>query len=474
MISCNQYNPSRIPGEDDIALSWEFLGNNATERYYDAKWMMENRGKTTLGERGWALYVNQQGSGVIQESVTGNVSIDHVNGDLLRISPKEGFQLDPGESVEIAYHNPGSMIKESEVPLAPYMVYGDEEQTAVLVKDYRVLPFPPLEKIFPPSSGIVLPNAEWIYEQNRTVSLLEPGATGKVLPTPAREVYSGETITLDRSVKIIHQEGLEHEAGYLAGMLEQVTGSVTDIDMGEEGGAGTVLLLLDGNRVNGTEAYQLDVSPDKGIVITGGGAAGLFYGIQSLLSMFPPEAWGNSTGPVEISAAVIADQPAFQYRGFHLDVARNFIEPEHIKRLIDVMAFYKLNKLHLHLTDDEGWRLEIPSLPELTQVGAYRGFTVDERDHLMPSYGSGPDPYAEGNHGSGYISRDSFIELLKYANARHIEVIPEINFPGHARAAIKSMEARYDRLMKEGKQEEAEYYRLIDPADTSVYSSDIQ
>lgn len=471
MISCNQSDRTGTPTGSEIVLSWEFLGNSASERYYDAKWILENTGKTILGEEGWALYVNQQGSGVIQESVTGNVSIDHVNGDLLKISPKQGFQLDPGQSVEISYRNPGWMIKESEAPLAPYMVYGDKEQTAVLVKDYTVLPFPALEKIFPPSSGIPLPNAEWIYEQNRTVSLLGPGTTGNVLPTPAREVYTGETITLDKGVKIIHQDGLDNEAGYLARMLEQVTGSVPDINENEEGGAGTILLLVDGNRVNGSEAYQLNIAPDEAIVITGGGKAGLFYGIQSLLSMIPPEAWGNFTGPVEINAGVIIDQPAFQYRGFHLDVARNFIEPEHIKRLIDVMAFYKLNKLHLHLTDDEGWRLEIPSLPELTQVGAYRGFTTDERDHLMPSYGSGPDPTAEGNHGSGYISRESFIELLKYADARHIQVIPEINFPGHARAAIKSMEARYDRLMKEGKQEEAEYFRLIDPADTSVYSS---
>jgi len=471
MISCNQSNRTGTPTGEEIVLTWEFLGNSASERYYNAKWILENRGKTILGEEGWALYVNQQGSGVIQESVSGNVSIDHVNGDLLKISPKQGFQLDPGESVEIDYHNPGWMIKESEAPLAPYMVYGDKEQTAVLVKDYRVLPFPALEIIFPPSSGIPLPNAEWIYEQTRPVSLLEPGTTGNVLPTPAREVYTGETITLDQGVKIIHQEGLDNEAEYLADLLKQVTGPVPEISEGKDGGAGTILLLLDDNMVNGPEGYKLNIAPDEGIVITGGDKAGLFYGIQSLLSMIPPEAWGNSTGPVEINAGVIIDQPAFQYRGFHLDVARNFIEPEHIKRLIDVMAFYKLNKLHLHLTDDEGWRLEIPSLPELTQVGAYRGFTVDESDYLMPSYGSGPDPFAEGNHGSGYISRESFIELLKYADTRHIQVIPEINFPGHARAAIKSMEARYDRLMKEGKQEEAEYFRLIDPADTSVYSS---
>ena len=93
------------------------------------------------------------------------------------------------------------------------------------------------------------------------------------------------------------------------------------------------------------------------------------------------------------------------------------------------------------------------------------------RDHLNPAYGSGPDPQPEGNHGSGYLTRETFIELLKFADAHHIEVIPEINFPGHARAAIYAMEARYDRLMKEGKQEEAAMYRLIDPKDASRYNS---
>jgi hexosaminidase len=471
MISCNQNNQNDGATGDQVALTFEFLGNQAEGRYYDARFVLENKGEVALGDTGWALYVNQQGSGVIQESVTGNVLIEHVNGDLLRISPKEGFQLEPGDSVEIAYRNPGWMIKESEVPLAPFMVYGDETREAVLIGQYEVLPFPPLDKIFPPSSGIVLPDAAWVYEQNSAVSVLEPGNTGNVLPTPVREIYSEETVTLDKNVKIVYHSGLKNEAGYLAEMLEQVTGTAPEVNEGENGGTGMIFLQIDKQRVIGPEAYELHMTASEGIMIAGESAAGVFYGIQTLLSVIPPKAWGNSENKLEIRAGAIMDQPAFEYRGFHLDVARNFIEPDDIKRLIDIMAFYKLNKLHLHLTDDEGWRLEIPSIPELTQVGAYRGYTEDEKDHLIPAYGSGPDPRAKGNHGSGYISRESYIELLQYADARHIQVIPEINFPGHARAAIKSMETRYERLMREGKQEEAEYYRLIDPQDTSRYSS---
>jgi hexosaminidase len=131
------------------------------------------------------------------------------------------------------------------------------------------------------------------------------------------------------------------------------------------------------------------------------------------------------------------------------------------------MAFYKLNKFHFHLTDDEGWRLEIKTLPELTEIGGRRGHTLEEKDRLIPSFGSGPN--VEGI--SEYYTEADFIEILKYAQKRHIEIIPEIDVPGHARAAIKAMEARFHRLLNEGKAEEAFAYRLIDPDDKSVYRS---
>ncbi|RYZ61895.1 MAG: beta-N-acetylhexosaminidase, partial [Proteobacteria bacterium] len=115
---------------------------------------------------------------------------------------------------------------------------------------------------------------------------------------------------------------------------------------------------------------------------------------------------------------------------------------------------------------------EIDGLPELTKVGAQREHTTGkETSVLHPSYGSGPKAQEEGKYGSGFYTKSDFIEILKYANERHIKVIPELNFPGHARAAIKAMEARYERLMKEGKEAEANENRLIDPADKSVYLS---
>ena len=133
------------------------------------------------------------------------------------------------------------------------------------------------------------------------------------------------------------------------------------------------------------------------------------------------------------------------------------------------MHLSRLNKFHLNITDDEGWRIEIPGLPELTEVGSKRGFTVDESQNLNPAYGSGHD--VNKLPGSGYLKREEFIEIIKYANERNIEVIPEINFPAHSRAAIKSMLTRYNRFMEIGDVESAEEYLLTDFEDLIVLNS---
>ena len=135
------------------------------------------------------------------------------------------------------------------------------------------------------------------------------------------------------------------------------------------------------------------------------------------------------------------------------------------------MSFYKLNHLQLYLSEDEGWRIEIKELPELTKVGGQRQHTSKDSPALHPSYGSGPNAYEDNTFGSGFYSREDFIEILQYAAKRHIKVIPTINFPGHARAAIKSMEARYEYFIAKGDKDLANEYRLIDPDEKSKYYS---
>ncbi|WP_367987069.1 beta-N-acetylhexosaminidase [Vibrio sp. NTOU-M3] len=204
-------------------------------------------------------------------------------------------------------------------------------------------------------------------------------------------------------------------------------------------------------------AYALNID-SNGIEIKAFDKVGAFYAVQSIFGLI------DSQNVKSLPQLSIKDAPRFDYRGVMVDVARNFHSKDAILATLDQMAAYKMNKLHLHLTDDEGWRLEIPGLPELTDIGGQRCFDLEEKTCLLPQLGSGP---TSDNFGSGYFSKRDYVEILKYAKARNIEVIPEIDMPAHARAAVVSMEARYDRLMAKGKTAEANEYRLMDPQDTS-------
>ena len=173
--------------------------------------------------------------------------------------------------------------------------------------------------------------------------------------------------------------------------------------------------------------------------------------------------------PYLLEAVSIRDYPDLAYRGQMIDIARNFTAPENLKKLVDIFASYKLNVLHFHFCDDEAWRLEIPGLEELTAVGSRRGHTTDESQCLYPCYDGGYDPDAK-TVGNGYYSREEFIDLLKYAAERHVRIVPEIESPGHARAAIVSMKARYNKYFETDPGKATEYM-LSEPEDTSRYVS---
>lgn len=165
-----------------------------------------------------------------------------------------------------------------------------------------------------------------------------------------------------------------------------------------------------------------------------------------------------------LPAAVIEDYPDFHYRGLMLDVARNFFSVPELKKLVRQMAKMRMNKLHFHVTDDEAWRLEIPGLPELTEIGARRGYTTDEHDFLVQLFAGDGNPETKEGTANGYITRDEFIDFIRYCDELGIAVIPEIESPGHARAAVKAMEARYRRTGDD-------FYRLREDGDTSAYTS---
>ncbi len=195
------------------------------------------------------------------------------------------------------------------------------------------------------------------------------------------------------------------------------------------------------------ESYRLVVAP-HGTILSAPTPAGLFYGLQTLRQLLPPElerglrsrnGWERGVAQMTdsapspparwvIPAVEVEDAPRFRYRGILLDVARWFYPLEFIEKLVDLLALYKLNTLHLHLTDDQGWRLEIKKYPRLTQVGAWRKETI---------VGQNFDPYVgDGTPHGGFYTQDQMRELVAYAAARHVTIIPEIEMPGHARAAL--------------------------------------
>jgi hexosaminidase len=209
----------------------------------------------------------------------------------------------------------------------------------------------------------------------------------------------------------------------LALKLDQASGFIIKV---MEGSRGSIQLNIN-KEVNsqlGTEGYNLSVT-SKNIIISANQPAGLFYGMQSLLQIMPPEC---KCAP----AVNITDYPRFQWRGIMLDVSRNFFTKEEVKKYIDQISSFKFNIFHWHLTDDNGWRIEIKSLPKLTEVGAWRVARAGhfgDRDNPKPG-----EPATVG----GFYTQEDIREIVKYAQERFITIVPEVDIPGHSMAAIAS------------------------------------
>ncbi|MDC9580156.1 beta-N-acetylhexosaminidase [Xenorhabdus sp. PR6a] len=305
----------------------------------------------------------------------------------------------------------------------------------------------------------LLMTAENRFAKNQQVATIsEDKLRGQIIPTPKALAIHSQDVDLSRGVKL-ELGGLSSESINVIRERFQAR----DIKLTDQGYH--IATQINANQFTGPwrvkGAYLLEITT-KGTKIVGFDQSGVFYGLQSLFSLLP------ANGIPNITTLTAKDAPRFEYRGVFLDVGRNFHSKAAVLRLLDQMSHYKLNKFHFHLSDDEGWRLEIPGLPELTEIGSQRCHDLSETQCLLPQLGSGPDNH---NMGSGYFSRQDYIDILNYAKARQIDVIPEIDLPAHARAAVVSMEARYKKLMAQGKEQEANEYRLLDPADTSNTTS---
>ncbi|MCW1735185.1 glycoside hydrolase family 20 protein [Anaerorudis cellulosivorans] len=248
-------------------------------------------------------------------------------------------------------------------------------------------------------------------------------ANYQVVPLPAEiTTENGTPFTLSKATKIVfpqENEKMQRNAQFLAAYLEISTGIKPEITTTAPQ-KNAVILALDAVNEN-PEAYRIEVNENT-ITITGSSEAGVFYGIQTLRKATPV---GENIS-VMYPQVIINDQPRFGYRGMMLDVARHFEPADFVKKYIDMLALHNINRFHWHLTDDQGWRIEIKKFPKLTEIGAFRKETV---------IGKNTGKYDGKPHG-GFYTQDEISDIVKYAEERYITIIPEIDLPGHMLSAL--------------------------------------
>jgi hexosaminidase len=449
----------------DLKIQWEVLQNNYNSKpQFKSALTITNTGKQPMPATGWKIYFTFPRQ-VVEETVTGPVKIEHINGDYFRMSPKPNFKgLAINDSLQIPFIANAWALNITDAPEGFY--YGEDNKPGSFTTITKVSQVPStqprqLQRMATDEIPVVTPEA--VYKQNALVTDISESQLPGVFPTPVSFQKSGLPFHLNAHTQVLADALFGKEAAYLKNELALLFKAPALSAVFKPG----KIISLNKKAGMAPEAYELQVNADR-IVITASTGAGAFYGIQSLKSLLPGKAWLGKMQSITLPGVLVTDEPRFGYRGLMLDVARNFHSKKQVLKVLDLMSLYKLNTLHFHLNDDEGWRIEIPTLPELTEVGAKRGHTEINTDHLQPAYASGPN--VNNPYGSGFYTKADFIEILKYANERHITVIPEIESPGHARAAIKSMDARYNKF-KGSNMVEAERYLLHDYNDSSVYSS---
>lgn len=256
-----------------------------------------------------------------------------------------------------------------------------------------------------------------------------------IVPRPARITPAAGTFTLSAATVIVTDRATRELGGMLGDYLFPATGMRLAVRGAPPAGGGrTIAIRLDSSLARlGDEGYRLDVGPSR-VAIRAYRPAGAFYALQTLRQLLPPEIFRQAKvdGVAwTIRGVSMEDAPRFSWRGVHLDVARHFMPKQFVKKFIDLAALHKLNRFHIHLTDDQGWRIEIRQYPRLTEVGAWRSQTIighPDQDSTQWRFDGRP-------HG-GFYTQDDIRELVAYARDRFVTIVPEIEMPGHSQAAI--------------------------------------
>ena len=259
-----------------------------------------------------------------------------------------------------------------------------------------------------------------------------PAATVKgnldVIPQPQEIVLARDTTSfiIDRSTTIVYpatNEKMHRTADFLATFIKEMTG--TEVRVSDKEKSSNAIILAVDSTMGHPEGYKLQITPEK-VLLTGGSEAGVFYGIQTIHKALPILKDGKVAAA--LPAGTVTDFPRFRYRGFMIDVGRHFFPVSYLKQMIDLMALHNINYFHWHLTEDQGWRIEIKNYPKMTEIGSKRDSTIIDWETKK----------FDGKPHSGFYTQDEAREIVRYAADRFITVVPEIDLPGHTTAALAS------------------------------------
>ncbi len=445
-----------MSAQSPIAVDWRMGQNNTTANNYSSRFVIKNISKQPLNSD-WEFFFNQFSRSV---SVPAGcpVDVEEVSTTYYRIRPNANYKtLAAGDSLVIDLVMGGALINKNYMPGGGHVVLNGDMTKPIAVNINRS----PLDKPGQWRDHKAYPDGNYMYAYNEAINGFGDGYTGNdydIFPAP-KQVDIEDGFTQVGSLVSIKYGKWFQWGGYRRAKA-LLTDELQKRGVYVSSGQKTVIeLLLDKKLSTNGEYYTLRVHDGK-ISIHGVTQAALMNGVKTLIA-----ALDHSKGH-RLQNCFVIDWPDFGYRGVMLDIARNFvINPADFKRTIDLLSYYKINTIQFHFTDDEAWRLEIPGFPELTQVAARRGATLDEKGYLAQIFDGNGNPDDLSQCGNGYFTRAQFIELLKYARAHGVRIIPEIETPGHARAAIVAMK---NRAMNNPT---AEQFRLWDDKNESVFTS---
>ena len=423
--------------------------NEMRDGSFDATFSINNTSGVDLNSP-WSLHWNQQSSMVDSDNLPENIIYEYVGGQYYNIlSFGSKYILPKKSSLSVGIGQKGDVNRISDLPVGGFITTN---------KDIIPVEFEYKWKNAIGIENLNSPSATDRYNKFISSTLLDKSELDLIVPTPSNIIFNEGEVELYNNYSLSIANNIDMEDDF----VKSIFNDLIEFDNNDSNEHLNRIIINQTDSLD-YESYTLTIN-ENGINIGASDRAGALYGLQSLKQILLV----SKLEKTNIKFVEIEDSPKFSYRGMLLDISRNFYGPKKIKQILDYLSFFKINHLDFRLTDDEGWRLEIPGLEELTSVGSKRAFTKDELESLIPMYGSGPDTSSTG---SGYLSRSDFVDILNYAKERNILIIPQISVPSHMRSAIVSMNARYQKFIELGNQEEAEKYLLIDPDDKSEYYS---